>query len=67
MISDFFASLAALFAREPIRVLYIAGIASQALYAQLTGGASIENAVIAVAILIVGEIQRSQVSPVAEG
>lgn len=63
MVTSFFASLRDLFAREPIRVLYIAGIAAQALYGQLSGGASLENAVIAVAILIVGEIQRSQVSP----
>jgi len=63
MISDFFTSIRDLFSREPIRFLYIAGIAAQALYAQLSGGASVENAVIAVAIIVFGEVQRSQVSP----
>jgi hypothetical protein len=63
MVTSFIRAALDLFAREPIRVLYVAGIAAQALYGQLSGGASLENAAIAVAILVVGEIQRSQVSP----
>lgn len=65
MITSFIQGVVTLFQREPVRILALVAAVSQALYAQLSGGATLENALIAAGVILVGELQRSQVSPVA--
>lgn len=62
MISNAISGLKHLFAHEPLRLLYIAGLAASAAYEQLNGGLDLENVLFAVGALVLTELGRAVVT-----
>jgi hypothetical protein len=64
--SDLFAKLLGWWKNEPLRLLALLALALNTLHDQLAGGVNWQTALVAVIVVVVTEIGRSQVVPAAK-